>query len=37
MRDCGLGVGCGETGICYAMAHGQPDQCPHYDPEELDE
>ena len=24
---CDLGVGCNETGICYAMAHGQPDQC----------
>lgn len=24
---CKLGVGCQETGICYAEAHGQPEQC----------
>lgn len=24
---CSLGVGCDETGICYAMAHDQPEQC----------
>lgn len=24
---CTLGVGCNETGICYAEAHGQPEQC----------
>lgn len=24
---CSLGVGCQETGICYAEAHGQPEQC----------
>jgi len=24
---CDLGVGCNETGICYAVAHGQPDKC----------
>ena len=27
-------VGCGETGICYAEAHGQPEQCPNYEPPE---
>lgn len=25
--SCDLGVGCQETGICYAEAHGQPDKC----------
>lgn len=25
---CTLGVGCDEAGICYAVAHGQPEQCP---------
>lgn len=25
---CTMGVGCDEYGICYAEAHGQPDQCP---------
>lgn len=24
---CDRGVGCMETGVCYAMAHGEPDQC----------
>ena len=24
---CTLGVGCDEYGVCYAAAHGQPDQC----------
>lgn len=24
---CTLGVGCNETGVCYAEAHGQPEQC----------
>ena len=33
-RDCGMGVGCGETGICYALAQGQPEQCPNYEPPE---
>lgn len=27
---CSMGFGCDEYGICYAEAHGQPDQCPHY-------
>lgn len=27
-QSCTLGVGCDETGICYAVAHGQPEQCP---------
>jgi len=24
---CDSGMGCVETGVCYAMAHGEPDQC----------
>jgi len=24
---CNMGVGCEETGFCYAAAHGQPEQC----------
>jgi hypothetical protein len=24
---CTLGVGCEETGMCYAMAHGDPTKC----------
>lgn len=27
---CSLGVGCDEVGICYAEAHGVPENCPHY-------
>jgi hypothetical protein len=27
---CTMGVGCDEYGVCYANAHGQPRQCPHY-------
>ena len=27
---CTMGVGCDEYGVCYADAHGQPWQCPHY-------
>ena len=26
-QGCTLGVGCDEYGICYAEAHGQPEQC----------
>jgi hypothetical protein len=26
-EGCNLGVGCDEAGVCYAMAHGQPDRC----------
>jgi hypothetical protein len=26
-EPCDLGVGCEEYGVCYADAHGQPDQC----------
>lgn len=26
-RICTLGVGCEQAGVCYAAAHGQPDQC----------
>ena len=28
--QCTMGVGCDEYGICYAEAHGQPEQCPLY-------
>lgn len=24
---CNLGVGCDEAGVCYAVAHGQPEKC----------
>lgn len=24
---CTLGVGCDETGVCYAQAHGHPEKC----------
>lgn len=24
---CSLGVGCEDAGMCYAMAHGEPDRC----------
>ena len=26
-RRCNMGVGCPETGICYAIAVGRPDMC----------
>lgn len=26
-HSCTMGVGCEEAGVCYASAHGQPDQC----------
>ncbi len=26
-HTCNMGVGCEEYGICYAMAHGEPDRC----------
>lgn len=26
---CNLGVGCDESGVCYAEAMGSPDRCPH--------
>ena len=25
---CTMGVGCDETGVCYASAHGHPEMCP---------
>lgn len=28
--QCTMGVGCNEYGVCYAEAHGQPEQCPLY-------
>lgn len=27
MPNCTLGVGCEETGVCFAEAHGNMDQC----------
>ena len=24
---CNLGVGCEEAGVCFALAHGEPDRC----------
>lgn len=27
MMKCSLGVGCEQSGVCYADAHGQPEQC----------
>ncbi len=27
-KPCTMGVGCDEAGMCYADAHGQPEQCP---------
>ena len=26
-QTCSMGVGCDETGICYALAHGEPERC----------
>ena len=26
-RGCNYGVGCIEYGVCYAAAHGRPDEC----------
>lgn len=28
MLPCTMGVGCDESGVCYAEAHGQPEMCP---------
>lgn len=30
-RPCTMGVGCDESGFCYAMAHDHPEECPFYD------
>lgn len=27
MKPCTLSVGCEESGVCYASAHGHPEQC----------
>jgi hypothetical protein len=27
-RPCPMGVGCDEAGVCYAAAHGRPEECP---------
>ena len=32
-QRCSLGVGCDEYGVCYAIAHGQPEQCGKLDAE----
>lgn len=29
-EQCTMGVGCDQFGVCYADAHGQPEQCPHF-------
>jgi len=26
-KSCSMGVGCDESGVCYAEAHGEPDRC----------
>lgn len=26
-RRCSMGVGCGTAGVCYAKAHGRPEEC----------
>lgn len=26
-RSCSMGVGCGTAGVCYAKAHGRPEEC----------
>ena len=26
-HTCNMGVGCEESGVCYAVAHGEPDRC----------
>lgn len=28
-RSCSFGVGCGTSGVCYAKAHGRPEECGH--------
>lgn len=28
VSECDMGVGCQETGVCYAAAHNQPERCP---------
>lgn len=30
IRNCSMGVGCDEAGICYADAHDQPERCPSH-------
>ena len=27
LTSCTMGIGCDETGVCYAEAHGQPERC----------
>ena len=27
-QRCSMGVGCGTAGVCYARAHGRPEECP---------
>lgn len=31
-RPCPMGVGCDEAGVCYAEAHGKPEECPNHEP-----
>ena len=33
---CSMGVGCDEAGVCYAMAHGQPERCAAPQAEHMD-
>lgn len=28
MKSCDMGVGCQESGLCYAIANGHPEECP---------
>lgn len=30
-EPCSMGVGCEESGVCYASAHGRPDECMRWD------
>jgi len=34
-RRCSMGVGCGTAGVCYAKAHGRPEECPAPKPHPL--
>lgn len=31
-KQCDMGVGCDEAGVCYAAAHGEPERCPLFVP-----
>jgi hypothetical protein len=36
LEPCSMGVGCDEVGICYANAHGKPENCPKQRSEDVD-